>query len=145
MCIIWLSILIFVVSVFKFNLDWISASMNNCDNCSTSLKIMWNWESHHEHSNLSKRFSVVLKGTSIKYVTLVGVREGVTVCDREKGGQEHVTSHLEILSYTWASIPSEAMMHFPLFQISLLFSKIFPILPFTKKFDFHLPKFLMTF
>src|SRR6218665_1365673 len=45
------------------------------------------------------------------------------------------------------------MMHFPLFQISPLFSencrtlrKIFIILPFPEKFlDFHPPKFLMTF
>src|SRR6218665_2192893 len=49
--------------------------------------------------------------------------------------------------------PSETMMHFPLFQISPLFSKnfrtlrkIFTILPFPNKFlDFHPPKFLMTF
>ena len=35
-------------------------------------------------------------GPSIKYATLEkeGVREGVTVCYR-RGGQEHVTSHLE--------------------------------------------------
>ena len=32
-------------------------------------------------------------GPSIKYVTLEGVREGVTVCDRREGVQEHVTSH----------------------------------------------------
>src|SRR6218665_117891 len=45
------------------------------------------------------------------------------------------------------------MMHFPLFQISPLFSKnfrtqrkIFKLLPFLEKFlDFHPPKFLMTF
>src|SRR6218665_1254951 len=45
------------------------------------------------------------------------------------------------------------MMHFPLFQISPLFSnnfptlkKIFTILPFPENFlDFHPPKFLMTF
>src|SRR6218665_2593379 len=45
------------------------------------------------------------------------------------------------------------MMHFPLFQISPLFSKNFQtlwniskMLPFPEKFlDFHLPKFLMTF
>ena len=44
-------------------------------------------------------------------------------------------------------------MHFPLFQISPLFSenfqtlsKIFKIVPFPEKFlDFHLPKFLMNF
>ncbi len=49
--------------------------------------------------------------------------------------------------------PPEAMMHFPLFQISPYFRKlfqtpwkIFTIWPFPKKiFDFHLPKFLMTF
>ena len=36
------------------------------------------------------------KGPSIKYVTLEGegVRKGVTVCDKGKGDQEHVTSHL---------------------------------------------------
>ena len=43
------------------------------------------------------------KGPSIKYVTLEGVegvREGVTVCDRGDGGQEHVTSRLyKFLSY----------------------------------------------
>src|SRR6218665_970778 len=35
-----------------------------------------------------------IKGPSIKYVTLEGegVREGVIVCDRRKGVQEHVTS-----------------------------------------------------
>jgi len=51
-----------------------------------------------------------------------------------------------------ASIPPEAMMHFPLFQILPYFRffldsvEIFPILPFPKKFlDFHPPKFLMTF
>ena len=39
-------------------------------------------------------------GPSIKYVTLEGVREGVTVCDRGEGGQEHVTSRLyKFLSY----------------------------------------------
>jgi len=32
-------------------------------------------------------------GPSIKYVTLEGVREGVTVCDRREGVQEHVMSH----------------------------------------------------
>src|SRR6218665_3650803 len=38
--------------------------------------------------------------------------------------------------------PPEAMMHFPLFQIS----PIFPILPFPKKiFDFHPPRFPMTY
>src|SRR6218665_2784541 len=48
-----------------------------------------------------------------------------------------------------ASIPSETMMHFPLFQISPLFSKkfralrkILKMLPFPEKFlDFHPPKF----
>ena len=52
-----------------------------------------------------------------------------------------------------ASIPSEAMMHYPLFQISPYFlkkialrGKIFPTWPFTKNFlDFNAPKFLMTF
>jgi|SRR6218665_1886951 len=34
----------------------------------------------------------LLKGPYIKYVTLEGVRDGVTVCDR--GGREPVTSHL---------------------------------------------------
>ena len=49
--------------------------------------------------------------------------------------------------------PSETMMHFPLFQISFLFSKncltlwtILNILLFPDKFfDFRPPKFLMTF
>src|SRR6218665_1294560 len=35
--------------------------------------------------------SGVVLGAVQKYVTLEGVREGVTVCDREMGGQEHVT------------------------------------------------------
>src|SRR6218665_1172080 len=60
-------------------------------------------------------------------------------------------------SYTWtptgASTPPEVMMHFPLFHISPLFSKNFKtlwkiskMLPFPEKnFDFHPPKFLMTF
>ena len=42
-------------------------------------------------------------GPSIKYVTLEGegVRVGVKVCDRGRGGQAHVTSRLYIfLSYT---------------------------------------------
>src|SRR6218665_1259501 len=52
-----------------------------------------------------------------------------------------------------ASIPLEAMMHFPPVSDFPLFStnfqtlwKIFKILPFPEKFfDFHPPKFLMTF
>ena len=54
---------------------------------------------------------------------------------------------------TGASIPPEAMMHFPSVSDFLLFQKnfqtlwkIFQILPFPEKFfDFHPPKFLMTF
>src|SRR6218665_1080410 len=44
-----------------------------------------------------------------------------------------------------ASIPSEAMMHFPLFHNVHLFSTNFRFRLFHKKFDFHPPKFLMTF
>src|SRR6218665_962898 len=52
-----------------------------------------------------------------------------------------------------AFIHPETFMHFPLFQISPLFSKnfqtlrkILTILPFHEKFlNFHPPKFLMTF
>jgi len=52
-----------------------------------------------------------------------------------------------------APIPSETMMHFPLFQISPLFLKnfrtfgnFFTILPFPEKcLHFHPPKFLTTF
>ena len=42
-----------------------------------------------------------------------------------------------------ASIPPEAMMHFPLFQISPYFSKDFQT--FLKFLVFYSPKFLMTF
>ena len=51
-------------------------------------------------------------GPPIKYVTLEGegIREGVTVCDR--GGKEHVTSHLYIfLSYIW-NIKFKVMFNF---------------------------------
>src|SRR6218665_3299463 len=48
---------------------------------------------------------------------------------------------------TGASIPSEAMMHFPLFQISPYFQNFFRLcVSFPDKFlDFHPPNFLMTF
>jgi len=42
------------------------------------------------------------KGPSIKYVMLKGVREGVTVCDRGREVQNHVTSHFSnFFSYIW--------------------------------------------
>ena len=48
--------------------------------------------------SLSGTFSTSSKGPSIKYVTLEeeGVRVGVTVCDRGRGGQANVTSRLYI-------------------------------------------------
>jgi len=41
-------------------------------------------------------------GAFIKYVTLVGegVQEGVTVCDKGEGVQEHVTSHFSTFFHT---------------------------------------------
>jgi len=51
---------------------------------------------------------------------------------------------------TGASIPTEAMMHFPLFPISPYFRKFFRLRDFPnftfpqKIFDFHPPKFLTT-
>src|SRR6218665_3010441 len=57
-----------------------------------------------------------------------------------------------LLTHPGASIPPEAMMHFPLFQISSLFSKNFQTVENVQNFNFshkffhfHPPKFLMTF
>src|SRR6218665_1259431 len=69
-----------------------------------------------------------------------GVREGVTVCDRKRRIQEHVTSG--------APIPPETMMHFcpgfripPYFrEISQTSSKIFHILPFPKNLSIFIRK-----